>query len=99
MWLRKRGRVALGTELLAVQGLPFKLLKQAQVDSSNPFDHQRLVEMAGNAFSGFHMLPNMIAIFLHAPLRIYFATESGEHKGWVTGQQALWLAIAPLHNV
>ena len=63
MWLRKDMRVLHGSEALQLQGLPVS----AYLDTAQQWSHKCLMGMAGNAFSAWHLLPNLIAILMYFP--------------------------------
>ena len=58
--MRKHRRLMHGSELLALQGFPVSALKHT-------YEHDKLSELAGNAFCAFHVLPVVIAMFALYP--------------------------------
>ena len=60
-WLFLRQRELSGAEALALQGFPVADLKH----QDNRFKNRDLLHMAGNAMSGFVLVPLFISIFAH----------------------------------
>ena len=66
LWLRKRMRPLHGAEALQLQGLPLHRYRHCSTLYTSKF----LMEMGGNAFSSYHVVPNLLAVFTLFPFDV-----------------------------
>ena len=64
-WLKQRRRDLNGLEALALQGFPLSRYCLGSLDNER-FTQPHLLSMAGNAMSGFLLIPFFISIFTYA---------------------------------
>ena len=75
LWLRQQQRLLHGSELLYLQGLP-----PDQIKNLESLDHNKMVELAGNAFCAFHMMPVLLSLFALFPWPMEFNRRGGDDE-------------------
>ena len=81
LYLRRRQREILGTELLAIQGFSFEAQNNNKPGcSAATFSHRKKVELAGNAFNGFVGMAALISVIVAYPWPADVATLSAAAK-------------------